>query len=95
MSFNPVLARLRCDAHCKRPLGFWENVGYGIFGTFKSDWDIFGGMNYAKFKNRWGGEDWEMLDRVLMANYELDRLKIEGFYHVFHSKKGMWNDFNG
>eukprot|EP00794_Sanderia_malayensis_P007481 gene7481-8310_t len=93
MTFNPVLARLRCGAHCKNPLGFWEIAGYGIFATYKSDWDVFGGMNYEKFKNRWGGEDWEMLDRVLMKNYEVERLKVKNFFHNFHTKKGMWNAF--
>ncbi len=93
MTFNPVLARLKCGAHCKKPVGFWEIVGYGIFASYKSDWDSFGGMNYAKFKNHWGGEDWEMLDRVLTSNLEVERLKLKDFYHVFHTKKGMWNAF--
>jgi len=93
MAFNPILARLNCAANSVKPEGYWENVGYGIFATYKSDWDTFGGMNYNAFKDHWGGEDWEMLDRVLMSHYEVERLKVRQFFHVFHSKKGMWHNF--
>lgn len=42
---------------------FWEMMGYGLFGGYKSDWDRFEGMDEAKFTTRWGGEDWDLMDR--------------------------------
>lgn len=49
-------------------------------------------MNVEKFKHSWGGEDWEMVDRILTAGYEIERLKILNFVHFFHTKKGMWQE---
>ena len=49
------------------------------------------GMNTEKFKYKWGGEDWDLLDRVLNAKLEVERIKYPGLYHHYHSKKGKWN----
>jgi len=59
-------------------------------GIYKSDWDTFGGMNEKEFKNKWGGEDWEMVDRVLEQGIEVDKIRMIGFYHFYHTKEGMW-----
>ena len=91
MAYSPLLLRLQCGAYPQNAYGFWEVSGYGIFGIYKSDWDVFGGMDVVKFRNKWGGEDWDLLDRVLMAGFEVERLKIPHLNHVFHTKKGMWN----
>ena len=49
------------------------------------------GMDVEKFKYKWGGEDWDFLDRVVRAKLEVERYKYPGLYHHFHHKRGMWD----
>ena len=47
-------------------------------------------MNVKEFTTKWGGEDWDLVDRVLSAGLEIERLKQPGLFHYYHSRKGMW-----
>lgn len=63
-------------------LGLWEIQGYGLFAISKFDYDRIGGMNTKEFKTKWGGEDWEFLDRYVLGTESLVRLVMDVYCNI-------------
>ena len=89
-AYAPVLTRHMCGHSFMYPLGYWEVMGYGLMGMYKSDWMRVGGMNSVDFQGSWGGEDWNCADKILELGINLNRIKERHLYHHYHSKIGLW-----
>ncbi|XP_065659547.1 uncharacterized protein LOC100206109 [Hydra vulgaris] len=94
-TYVPVMLRLGCGQHpfyTEVEYGsIWQEIGYGMISIFKSDWNKIGGMDEKRFGERWGGEDWELIDRVLKNKIEVIHHRIPGYYHLYHSTRGTWD----
>ena len=64
-AFSSSHSRLSLSFGCAWCLGKWEILTYGLFGMYKSDWLEHGGFNVQRYTNKWGGEDWDVLDRYV------------------------------
>lgn len=91
IAFFPAVGRLKCESSSIDHQGFWQMDGFGLLSVYKSDWLRFEGMNTEDFKHKWGGEDWDVLDRVLNVHLEVERIKYPGLYHHFHTKQRDWS----
>lgn len=96
--YAPVLLRLKNGSFPRTQLsegrkwnnlGRWELWGYGLFSLYKSDWTAIGNMN-LEFGQQWGGEDYDLVDRLLRKGYEVNRLLHMKLFHYYHTHKGMW-----
>ena len=63
MGFAPMFFRLN-EGHTEASMsGFWETLTYGLLGMYKSDWASTGGFDTQKYTTKWGGEDWDAVDK--------------------------------
>uniref|UniRef100_A0A7M6DS34 Hexosyltransferase n=1 Tax=Clytia hemisphaerica TaxID=252671 RepID=A0A7M6DS34_9CNID len=69
----------------------WQYDGPGIMAMYKSDWSRVGGFNEKMFADKWGGEDWELVDRIIATGIQIIHYRLPRFYHLYHSRKKMWN----
>eukprot|EP00731_Ephydatia_muelleri_P026583 Em0018g683a len=92
MGYTPMFFRLGPGYTEINVNGFWEVLTYGVLALFKSDWSTVGGFNVRRFADKWGGEDWDVIDRVVSNGYEVFRLRHPGLFHYYHSWDGMWGN---
>ena len=87
--YTPLLRRLNCGVITFDGPGMWEVIGYGLVSMFKTDWEAIGGMS-VEFGEKWGGEDWDLVDRVLRIGYHIHRLRMPALVHYYHLRDGAW-----
>ena len=87
--YTPLLRRLNCGVISFDGPGMWEVFGYGLVSMFKTDWKAIGGMS-VEFGEKWGGEDWDLVDRVLRIGYHIHRLRMPALVHFHHLREGAW-----
>jgi hypothetical protein len=90
MGFAPMFFRLNEGRTEASIAGFWETLTYGLLGMYKSDWTTTGGFDVQKYTTKWGGEDWDAVDRLRSKGLELFRLGYPGLVHYYHTRAGMW-----
>ncbi|XP_019864255.1 PREDICTED: N-acetyl-beta-glucosaminyl-glycoprotein 4-beta-N-acetylgalactosaminyltransferase 1-like [Amphimedon queenslandica] len=94
MAYAPMFFKLSEGFSENNVDGYWQIGTFGLFGMFKSDWERVGGFDVINYKYRWGGEDWDLLDRVVSIGIEVFRVRPPGLFHYYHTRAGMWG-FHG
>ena len=83
-SWMPILVRLDDGATPTAPRGKWEKVGYGIMTVHARDHRRIGGFDTKTYTTTWGGEDEDMLGRVVGNGLDANRMCVSGLYHHYH-----------
>uniref|UniRef100_A0A7M5XCJ4 Hexosyltransferase n=1 Tax=Clytia hemisphaerica TaxID=252671 RepID=A0A7M5XCJ4_9CNID len=92
-SYNPTLLKLACGEHeeyTKLEKSEWLDYGTGMMAMYKNDWEEIGCYNEKLFGTKWGGEDWEVMDRMVAKGYYIVHQRLPRFYHLHHGRAGMW-----
>ena len=42
------------------------------------------------FNEKWGGEDWEVMDRIVSKGIYIIHQRLPRFYHIHHDRSKMW-----
>jgi len=50
----------------------------------------FSGYNEKLYGDKWGGEDWEVIDRIVAKGIVIIKQTLPRFYHLHHNRDGMW-----
>ncbi|XP_066927984.1 uncharacterized protein [Clytia hemisphaerica] len=94
-AYNPTLMKMGCGDHeqytPKMKSTIWLDYGTGMMSMYKSDWMKVGCFNEKLFKDKWGGEDWEVMDRMVGNGIQIIHQRLPRFYHIHHDRKHMWN----
>lgn len=93
-AYCPTLLKLACGEHEQYTNlhgSIWMDIGYGMMAMYGKDWKKVGGMNEKEFGAKWGGEDWELVDRIVSNGLYLIHIRLPRFYHIHHSNQGLWD----
>jgi len=88
--YAPALVRLNPGHTPHTPNGYWEMGGYGLLAVYKSDYLSSNG-HVVKPTYTWGGEDWDLVQKLISNKMVVLRARVPGLYHYHHDRQGMWN----
>jgi len=49
------------------------------------------GFNEERYGHQWGGEDWELVDRIVGKGLYVVHNRMPRFYHLYHNNKKTWD----
>ena len=64
--------------------------GYGLLAVYKSDYLSSNG-HVVTPTYTWGGEDWDLVQKLISNKLVVLRARVPGLYHYHHDRQGMWN----